>query len=329
MIMEFDAALQAQRILAQGSELCGILGRDRDAHGSRQYTLPDDVTELVAELHDPVLMTDLHKVAQLEPRVRDTVAKLYESPKKTTRYDSAELVFEQARYPGVWGPNIDTLLMCRTLRRAGLEDIRFAVEVGCGSGFIGLFLLKHAPRLQKLTMLDINPRAVACARDALSDPRAEFVQERGELWLQQNKVDLLVCNPPYVPRPKSLADNAYEGIDLLAFFILHGAQFLLPGGRIFVNSSSVADNLLAPLWQRSSLRHAEVDHMEVPLKVLNILNNPEWMEYLVRQQGLQLHRKRGYDVWHTIKILLLDGSDAATAAPAGELSRSTGTIPHT
>lgn len=305
MIIEFDPALKIQRILAQGSELCNILGRDRDANGGRQFTLPDDVTELVAELADPVLITDLHKMAQLEPRLRDTVAKLYESPKKTTRYDSTELVFEQARYPGVWGPNIDTLLMCRTLKQAGLDGVRSAVEVGCGSGYIGLFLLNNAPRLQKLTMLDINPRAIACAREVLPDPRVECVQARGEAWLPQNKVDLVVCNPPYVPRPKSLADNAYEGVDLLAFFILHGAKFLLPGGRIFVNSSSIADKVLAPLWEQSPLAHAEVDQMQVPLKVLNILNNPEWMEYLIGQQGLHLERRRGYDVWHTIKILLL------------------------
>jgi hypothetical protein len=186
------------------------------------------------------------------------------------------------------------------------------VEVGCGSGFIGLFLLKNAPRLQKLTMLDINPRAVACAREALRDPRVEFVEERGESWLRQNKVDLLVCNPPYVPRPKSLADNAYEGVDLLAFFILHGAQSLWPGGRILVNSSSVADRVLAPLWKQSPLRHVEIDRMEVPLKVLNILNNPEWMDYLAQEQGLQLQRQHGYDVWHTIKVLLLHRTDDET-----------------
>jgi SAM-dependent methyltransferase len=305
VIMEFDSALATQRILAQGAELCNTLGRDRDARGGRQYTLPDDVTELVAELRDPVLMTDLDQIARLEPRVRDTVAKLYESPRKTTRYDAVELAFEQARYPGVWGPNIDTLLMCRALRRAGLADVRSAVEVGCGSGFIGLFLLKNAPRLERLTALDINPGAVACAHETLRDPRVECVQQRGEDWLRQNQVDLLVCNPPYVPRPKSVADNAYEGVDLLAFFILRGAEFLRPGGRIVVNSSSVADRVLAPLWEQSPLRCTELDRMDVPLKVLNILNNPEWMNYLTGQHGVRLGRQRGYDVWHTIKILSL------------------------
>jgi hypothetical protein len=305
MIMEFDTALKTQKILAQGSELCSVLGKDRDEQGQRQYTLPDDVTELVAVLQDPVLMTDLHKIAQLEPRIRDTVAKFCESPKKATRYDSVELVFEQAQHPGVWGPNIDTLLMCRALKQARLKSVRFAVEVGCGSGFIGLYLLKNAPSLQKLTMLDINPRAVACAREAIRDPRVDFVQERGEVWLRQNKIDLLVCNPPYIPRPKSLADNAYEGVDLLAFFILNGSQFLLPGGCMFVNSSSVSERVLGSLWEQSSLRHTEVDRMEVPLKVLNVLNCPEWMDYLKHQQGLTLRRRAGYDVWHTIKVLVL------------------------
>jgi 16S rRNA G1207 methylase RsmC len=140
------------------------------------------------------------------------------------------------------------------------------MEVGCGSGFIGLFLLKHAPNLQTLAMLDINPHVVACAREALRDPRVQCLQTRGESWLENAKVDLLVCNPPNIPRPKSMAGNAHEGADLLAYFILHGAPCLLPGGRMFLNSSTLADRVLAPLSmlrQQSVVFCADLSEVEV------------------------------------------------------------------
>lgn len=305
MLMQFDEPLQEQQFWACGTELCTMLGRDRDAAGGRQRDLPDDVRECVATLRDPLLVTDLARIARMEPRVRDTVAKLLETPRRVTRYGGVELAFEQRRWPTVWGPNIDTLLMCRALGREDLSQVRDVVEVGCGSGFISLFLLARVPSLRSVTLLDIDPGAVACAQESVVDPRARAEVADGRVWLRGRRVDLVVCNPPYIPRPASLGGNAYEGVDLLVHFIREAPSFLSDGGRVLVNVSSLAMPVLAPLLGGVPWR--VLDRLEVPLKVLNVLNNREWMEWLVFHKGLTLRTRDGYDAWHTVDIVELHG----------------------
>jgi len=305
MILEFDDDLGQQHIFAHGDELAAVMGLDRDAAGLRVVSRPDRERVHVATLQRPVLVTDHHKIAQLAPTVRDTVFKLFESPVRVTRYGGTSLAFAQGRYPGVWGPNIDTLLFCRALRGEALAGVRSAVEIGCGSGFIGKYLLEHAPHLETCWFVDINPHAVACAREQVQDPRARFHLGDGAAFLRDKRFDLIACNPPYIPRPDVRAGNAYEGIDLLAEFIQHGAEHLSDTGRIVSVYSSVSASVVDPLLAEAGITCRTLDALDVPLKVLNVLNNPAWMDYLLGQRGLQIVDRDGYTYWHTVRVCAL------------------------
>ena len=314
MLLAFDESLTEQRIVAHGAELASVLGRDRDAAGNPVTSYPDALTAEVAVISAPVLMTDYHRIAQLAPTLRDTVCKLYESPLRATSYRGTRLDFEQRRYPGTWGPNIDTLLVCRALPPERLRGVRRAVEIGSGSGFISKYLLEHAPDLEELTLVDIQPDAIECGRENVVDPRARYVAGDGLRFLdgdgtgQGKRFDLIVCNPPYIPRPGSLGGNAYEGIGLLAHFIERGEQHLLPGGRIVSVISSVSESVVRPLIDRRGVRCEVLDELNVPLKVLGVLNNPEWMQYLLSQKGLRPVWREGYDYWHTVRVCGLHGA---------------------
>ncbi len=305
MILEFDDDLGQQHILAHGDELPSVMGLDRDAHGARVLTRPDHERVAVATLQRPVLVTDHHKIAQLAPTVRDTVFKLFESPVRVTRYGGTEVTFEQRRYPGVWGPNIDTLLFCRALRGDSLRGVRTAVEIGCGSGFIGKYLLEHAPDLESCWFVDINPHAIACAQEQVRDPRARFYLGDGAAFLRGRRFDLIACNPPYIPRPDVHAGSAYEGIDLLAEFIEHGAEHLTETGRIVSVVSSVSASVVDPILAAAGITCRTLDATDVPLKVLNVLNNPVWMAYLLAQRGLRPVDRDGYTYWHTVRVCAL------------------------
>lgn len=302
VILEFDDGLTSVRVLAHGAELASVMGKDRDAAGARVYSWPDDVTQHVATLQDPVLVTDHHKISGLPPVVRDSIFKLYESPVRVTRYGGTSLRFEQRAWPGVWGPNIDTLLFCQALTPARLAGVKSVLEIGCGSGFISQYILEHAPQVEQLTMVDINPAAVACATQNVLDPRASADVQDGMAALRAHPVDLVVCNPPYIPRPGAVADNAYEGIDLLAFFFTQAPALLAPGGQLITVVSSVADGVVRPLRDASGVSVEELSCRKVPLKVLNVLNNPEWMAYLHQKAGVTSGLHQGYEHWHTVRI---------------------------
>lgn len=301
MILRFDRDLTRVEVLAQGAELANIMGHDRDASGRRVRTWPDERTQPVATLSHPVLVTDHHRIGQLPPVPRDTVFALLASPLRVTAYDGIELPFEQARHPGVWGPSIDTLLLSRALSRLPLAPVRRALEIGCGSGFLSKVVLARAPGLLEMTLVDLSPHAAACARELVTDPRARVIEGDGIAVLGQGPWDLIVCNPPYIPRPHSIDDNPYEGVGLLRHLLEHGPGHLAPGGRLIVNVSSLGGQVVADLMPAAAA--TPIDRLEVPLKVFNVLNSGEWLAFLANAAGLTAERRDGYDYWHTITIL--------------------------
>jgi len=136
--------------------------------------------------------------------------------------------------PGVFIPRPETeRLVEEAVPLLAPEDRRLlapvALEVGCGSGVIGICLALEIPRLMVYAS-DINPLAVQLAgrnaRQLGVDTRMEFlvgskfdpfpIRLRGQ-------VDLLVSNPPYV-RSGDIAGLAVEVVD-------HDPREALDGGQ--------------------------------------------------------------------------------------------------
>ncbi len=98
---------------------------------------------------------------------------------------------------GINGPAI--LLAALTIRRRAGH----ALDVGTGNGIQSLLAAKHSERV---TGLDINPRAIAFARfNAALNGIGNVQFEVGDLFapVSGHRFDLIVCNPPYVISPES------------------------------------------------------------------------------------------------------------------------------
>lgn len=309
MKLVIDAEISKLDIYALGRELALIMGNDKNEAGQRVYDWPDSMTEYVASIGNPVLMTDHHQLSRLgegDPVVRDTALALYGFRKRVTRYADTELSFDQASYPGVWGPSIDTILCCRALTRMQLGPIKTAIEIGAGSGFITKFLLEHDATLERATLVDMMPAAIQACQDAIDDPRARYYVGDGMEFLEHARADLVISNPPYIPRPRSIDDNPYEGVGLLVDMIERASTFLNPGGKLLLNYSHVCADIAEAAMEASDLEGRLIDSMHVPLKVYNVLNNEEWLRYLLEEKGLIKERKRGYDYWHTIQVVAME-----------------------
>ncbi len=304
MKLHFDKDLKKLTLSAFGNELAQIMGHDTDEVGNRVYARDENEEIEVVTIDDPVLVTDNYRIAQFDPIKRDTVFALYSAPIKITEYDGTVVRFEQKRFPGVWGPSIDTLLFCRALSKVDLSGIKKVLEIGPGSGFISKYILDHVPSVEKIYMIDLNQKSIDCTRENIQDPRAEFAVGDALEFIKDNTFDLIVCNPPYIPRPKSIDDNPYEGVSLLAYLLEKGKEHLNPGGVLVTNISSLSDCVIDPLLKERSITVTEIDSMVVPLKVYNVLNNKSWMEYLVKNKGLTQESHDGYYFWHKLKIVI-------------------------
>lgn len=153
--------------------------------------------------------------------------------------------------PGVFIPRPETEVLierCRALTFAG-DGPTTLVEVGVGTGCIGLSLLAHWPRA-RMVGYDVNPAAIA-----LTQENAERLRVRDRLELRQTSAiegaglpacELLVSNPPYVPHaaiarlapevrdhdPHEALDGGPDGLDVVRELAWRGMRAVAPGGWI-------------------------------------------------------------------------------------------------
>ena len=127
-----------------------------------------------------------------------------------------------------------------------------AVEIGCGTGIIGVTLALELPRL-KVYATDVNPNAVYLAeRNAHllgCDVRMEFLQGSRFAPLAahlKGQVDLLVSNPPYIPTgeipelsgevkdhdPRDALDGGEDGLNVYRAIAGEMRAWVRPGGHV-------------------------------------------------------------------------------------------------
>ena len=103
-----------------------------------------------------------------------------------------------------------------------LEDGMKALDMGCGTGALGVTLSKANPGVT-LTMADINERAVSLAKDNASRNGvvADTLQSDGFGALLGRVFDLIVTNPPI-----------RAGKAIIYRMFADGARALAPGGAL-------------------------------------------------------------------------------------------------
>jgi methylase of polypeptide subunit release factors len=282
MLHKFNPDLSIHEIYWQGNELSALLAHDKDEDWNRVYSLPNTEIQLVATLRNPILVTDNEKISQLWDYIaRNTIQTLLQQSKLVTiEYDGVSMEFDKNKYPWVRSPSIDTLLITKRLRNKDLSQYTSLIEVWSGPWFIAKYLWEKTPSLQNITLTDINPNAKEYFEDNYTNKdRFSFQLWDAREYLENNTADIVVCNPPYIARPHSIDDNAYEWLSLIEYLLNNASKFLTANGKLFINISSLSDNIIEQ-HTHNELDIKITDTIDVPLKVMNVLNNREWMEYL-------------------------------------------------
>ena len=120
-------------------------------------------------------------------------------------------------------------------------------DFGCGLG-----LLAHAalvsPKVTQLTMIDIDRRALDCARHNVTDERATFIWGDARTLPGLAGLDFVVMNPPF-------HEGGTENQALGQSFISRAAQALRSGGAVWLtaNRHLPYEAILKPLFRRVTL----------------------------------------------------------------------------
>jgi release factor glutamine methyltransferase len=122
-------------------------------------------------------------------------------------------------------------------------DLRHAVDVGTGSGCIGIALAANIPNLQ-VTATDISSMAVKMARrNAIKNGVGQRMEVLCcDIFPPDAKFDLIVANLPYIPtktlrrlpiygrEPTLALDGGTDGLELIRRLITAAPDRLVPGG---------------------------------------------------------------------------------------------------
>ena len=166
---------------------------------------------------------------------------------------------------GVLVPRQETEILVETCLALTLPETARVVDVGTGSGCIGITLALERPRW-RVEGIDISPRALQIARDNAEALDAEFPLSRSDLLSEiEGSFDLVVSNPPYIGRDEVIPEEVRgwepdealfaeeTGLAIYRRLSLEAPHHLLVGGWLAVEvghkqARTVADLLLNGGW---------------------------------------------------------------------------------
>jgi release factor glutamine methyltransferase len=151
--------------------------------------------------------------------------------------------------PGVFVPRVRSELLVRLAAEATARRVEpLVVDLCCGSGALGAAVVSRVPSAA-LHAADVDPVAVACARDNLAGLGDVH---QGDLFQAlpsglRGRVDVLLANVPYVAsrhiallpaearlhEPRVALDGGEDGLDVLRAVVSAAPQWLAPGGTVF------------------------------------------------------------------------------------------------
>jgi SAM-dependent methyltransferase len=120
-----------------------------------------------------------------------------------------------------------------------------AFDIGTGTGVLASVLARRG--IERVVATDLDPRALACARENVGQlglsARVEVVQ--ADLF-PAGRAALVVCNPPWIPaRPSSPLENGIYDPEsrMLRGFLAKLPEHLAPGGEGWLVLSDLAEHL--------------------------------------------------------------------------------------
>ena len=120
-----------------------------------------------------------------------------------------------------------------------------AFDIGTGTGVLAAVLARRG--IQRVVATDLDPRALACAREnVIQLGLSDFVDVVQADLFPDGRASLVICNPPWIPaRPSSPLENGIYDPEsrMLRGFLRALPEHLEPGGEGWLILSDLAEHL--------------------------------------------------------------------------------------
>lgn len=194
----------------------------------------------------------------------------------------ADYVFQVTE--NVYEPAEDSFLFAENLQIREKDKV---IDMGTGCGILGILA---AAKADEVLAVDINPYAVACAKEnaKLNHASGNIFFTQGDLFgpvKVGEKFDLILFNAPYLPseesEERSWLDRAWaggvSGRDIINDFIREAPKYLKHDGEILLMQSTLSNvEETFDRFKERGLTTNVVAKMDLPLFETIILLNAKW-----------------------------------------------------
>jgi len=237
------------------------------------------------------------------------------------QYHGLNIYWKDVR--SLWPPSIDSLDFANVLDRSiPSRHLREVLDVGAGTGFLGIYVLKNKGPVRRLILSDLflTPlfSSLYNAFANLDRNRFDSVRMVASNGLEaftgeKNRFDLVVCAPPYLPH---LGVSSLLSLDAVSrTYLLH--DVITRSGQLSNSLMICYSSLAEPEFQkaiataRKSCARLDVTYLHetsVPFRVLHALHEPQYMARLLSERRKYLANgtpDSAFKYWHKIRYCMI------------------------
>lgn len=173
----------------------------------------------------------------------------------------------------VYCPKEDSELLASVIENMDIKG-KHVLEVGCGCGFLSILMAKNKA---DVTAVDINPEAVEATKTNAKKNNAGLTAMISDMFGNVNdKFDLIVFNPPYLPVGEDENDITYSGgstgREIIEIFVSCIRNYLKKGGKVLtVISSLTGEKEVLELFGQARMRAKPVARKKIPWEQLIVI----------------------------------------------------------
>ncbi len=215
--------------------------------------------------------------------------------------------------PDVFHPTSTTVLLLRAARRALAHGPppRTVLDLGCGSGIVGVVLAKILPPITHVCASDLSAAAVRLARHNAARNGVAVDCRRGSLFepWPGERFDMIVDDVAGVSEPVARASGWYppgvpsdagqDGTRWILAVLERAPTFLAPGGRLLFPVLTLSRE--SAVLERARARFAAVEQVEEQWYPLGeeLLAHGAEIEALAAAGSVRLERRGSRWCWAT------------------------------